>query len=107
MINFAASNILVSKTCSCQDILHCTCPEPCSCQDVLHCTCPKERRKYEVKLSDFDSIKETKASRAAKKLPSVECSRKSQEQLKKVMGTPAMRAPEVISMWLMQICMRN
>lgn len=75
-----ASNILILKTCNCQDILHCTCQESQKCQVVL---------------SDFDSIKETECPRVARNIPSVECCRKTPEQMEKVMGTKAYRAPEV------------
>jgi hypothetical protein len=46
-------------------------------------------------LADYDSIKETDHRHIARNIPTMECSRKTDEQLKKVMGTVAYRAPEV------------
>ena len=47
-------------------------------------------------IADFDSIKETQYHCNPDKIPaSLKCRRKTAEELKKVMGTPAYRAPEV------------
>ncbi len=49
--------------------------------------------KYEVRLADFDSLQETRAARAARDMPSVEC--KVRPDPRVVMGTVGYRAPEV------------
>ena len=46
-------------------------------------------------LADYDSIKEMQRQRNAQSIPQGEWTPKSPEQLKKVMGTVAYRAPEV------------
>ena len=74
------SNILLSVTCGCQDVLRCSCPAD---------------SKYRVMIADYDSIKHTEFRRVAQNIPQVDCVRKTPEQLKKVMGTVAYRAPEV------------
>ena len=76
-----ASNILIRK--------HKACP----CQDVLHCKCPEER-KCEVKLADFDSLKESQFPRDVRGVP-YKSTPKTPEQVKKIMGTIGHRAPEV------------
>ncbi len=51
-------------------------------------------------LADYDSIKETQHRHIAQNIPQVECSLKTPDQLKKVMGTVGYRAPEVRSVCL-------
>ena len=66
-------NVLIKKTCRCQDILHCVCPD---------------REKYSVKLADFDYIR--RCSRVPVDLLHTQC-----KWFNYCGGTLTYRAPEV------------
>ena len=80
------SNILYLLTCRCGDIRR--------CGNIWRCGCLKSE-KYEVKLSDLDSVSEVEHSEDPRLLPNISCRAKTNEEWKCDTGTPGCHAPEV------------